>query len=113
MQTQTQTKTSILEANLSQLPMMKHFSKDEIATKVDNFRKGEKGIFWFLKLAALIGVGYLTWTYVLPPESTDGFDRGHDWMCKAKDNKIIAGFVEWHEEDKTPVPEWCPVKTEK
>jgi len=67
MQTQTQTKTSILEANLSQLPMMKHFSKDEIATKVDNFRKGEKGIFWFLKLGALIGVGYMTWVYVLPP----------------------------------------------
>ncbi len=67
MQTQTQTKSSILEANLSQLPMMKHFSKDEIATKVDNFRKGEKSIFWFLKLGAIIGAGYLTWVYVLPP----------------------------------------------
>jgi len=67
MQTQTQTKSSILEANLSQLPMMKHFSKDEIAMKVDNFRKGEKGIFWFLKLGAIIGAGYLTWVYVLPP----------------------------------------------
>lgn len=47
-----------------------------------------------------------------PPESTDGFDRGHDWICKAMDNKLIAGFVEWHEEDKTPVPEWCPARTQ-
>lgn len=67
MQTQTQTMTSTLNANLSQLPMMKHFSETEIANKVDNFRKGEKGIFWFLKLGALIGAGYLTWIYVLPP----------------------------------------------
>ncbi len=67
MQTQTQTKSSILEANLSQLPMMKHFSQDEIVTKVDTFRKGEKNLFWFMKLAVLCGVGYLTWQYVLPP----------------------------------------------
>lgn len=66
MQAQTQTKSSILEANLSQLPMMKHFSKEEIATKVDSFRKGEKSIFWFLKLAVLGTVGYFTWVYVLP-----------------------------------------------
>ena len=67
MTTQTQTKTSVLEANLSQLPMMKHYSQSQIATKIDTFRKGEKNMFWFFKLAALVGVGYLTWTYVLPP----------------------------------------------
>lgn len=49
------------------LPIMKHFSEGEISNKVDKFRKGEKGLFWFLKLAALIGLGYLTWVYVLPP----------------------------------------------
>ena len=66
-QTKTQTINSSFTANLSQLPMMKHFSEQEIATKVDNFRKGEKSIYWFLKLAAIVGVGYLVWTYVLPP----------------------------------------------
>jgi hypothetical protein len=67
MQTQTQTKTSTLNANLSELPILKHFNQNEISTKVDTFRKGEKNMFWFFKLAVLIGVGYLTWTYVLPP----------------------------------------------
>jgi hypothetical protein len=66
MQTQTKTQTT-LNANLSELPILKHFNQNEIATKVDTFRKGEKNLFWFFKLAALIGVGYLTWTYVLPP----------------------------------------------
>lgn len=67
MQTQTQTKATTLNANLSELPILKHFNQNEITTKVDSFRKGEKNMFWFFKLAALIGVGYLTWTYVLPP----------------------------------------------
>ena len=67
MSTQTKTSTTTLNANLAELPILKHFNQNEIATKVDNFRKGEKGMFWFFKLAALIGVGYLTWTYVLPP----------------------------------------------
>lgn len=67
METKTQTQTSSLSANLSQLPMMKHFTQDEISTKVDTFRKGEKNLFWFLKLGALVGVGYLSWVYVLPP----------------------------------------------
>jgi predicted DNA-binding ArsR family transcriptional regulator len=66
MQTQTQTKTT-LNANLAGLPILKHFDQNEISTKVDNFRKGEKNLFWFFKLAALVGVGYLTWTYVLTP----------------------------------------------
>lgn len=66
MQTKTETATAF-KANLSELPILKHFDQNEIATKVDSFRKGEKGLFWFFKLAALIGVGYLTWTYVLPP----------------------------------------------
>jgi hypothetical protein len=67
MQTQTQTRATTLNANLSELPILKHFNQNEISTKVDTFRKGEKNMFWFFKLAALIGVGYLTWTYVLPP----------------------------------------------
>lgn len=67
MNTQTKTQTSTLNAHLGELPILKHFNQNEIATKVDNFRKGEKSIFWFLKLAVLAGIGYLTWVYVLPP----------------------------------------------
>lgn len=40
-------------------------------------------------------------------ESTDGWDRGEYWHCKKADRQI-ASFVEWHEEKKEPVPEWCP-----
>ena len=66
MQTQTDTKTAF-SSSLMSLPMMKHYDQGEIATKVENFRKGEKGLFWFFKLALLVGLGYLTWVYVLPP----------------------------------------------
>lgn len=44
-------------------------------------------------------------------QSTDGFDSGHDWYCK-KARKQIAGFVEWHEEKKIPIPKWCPCKAD-
>lgn len=66
MQTQTQTKSSF-NANLMDLPMMKHFNQNEISTKVETFRKGEKNLFWFLKLAIFGAIAWATWTYVLPP----------------------------------------------
>jgi hypothetical protein len=65
MGTETQFKTA--NASLMNLPMMKNYSSDQIVTKVDNFRKGEKNLYWFLKLAFFGGLGYLAWTYVLPP----------------------------------------------
>ena len=68
MGTETQFKTApTLNANLMNLPMMKNYSSDQIVTKVDNFRKGEKNLYWFIKLAFFGGLGYLAWTYVLPP----------------------------------------------
>lgn len=67
MSIQTQTKTSTLTANLAELPILKHFNQNEITTKVDTFRKGEKNLFWFMKLAAFGAIGYLSWVYVLPP----------------------------------------------
>ena len=63
---QTQNKTSI-NANLMELPMMKHFTDVDISTKVDTFRKGEKNLFWFLKLGTMLGLAWATWVYVLPP----------------------------------------------
>jgi len=67
MGTQTQTKTaSSLNANLMDLPILKHFNENEITTKVDSFRKGEKGVFNILKLAAVGAIGWGLWKYVLP-----------------------------------------------
>jgi len=66
MQTQTQTKSSF-NANLMDLPILKHFEQNEISTKVETFRKGEKGLFWFFKLAIFGALAWATWTYVLPP----------------------------------------------
>lgn len=39
--------------------------------------------------------------------STDGFDRGDEWYC-TKEEKMIDGFVEWHE--NPPIPLWCPFR---
>lgn len=44
-----------------------------------------------------------------PFQSTDGFDRGQDWVCR-KTNAKIAGFVEWHEVAKIEIPKWCPME---
>ena len=44
--------------------------------------------------------------------STDGFDFMIDWNCK-KMSKKLQGSVEGHEEDKIPIPDWCPIKVEE
>lgn len=68
MGTETQFKSAPnLNANIMNLPMMKNYSSEQIITNVDNFRKGEKNLFWFLKAGFFLGLGYLAWTYVLPP----------------------------------------------
>lgn len=67
MSTQTQTKTSTLQANLGELPILKHFDQNQIAKNVDSFRKGEKNLFWFLKLGVFGAIAWGAWTYVLPP----------------------------------------------
>tara|TARA_R110000782_G_scaffold15939_3_gene46112 strand:- start:7657 stop:8790 length:1134 start_codon:yes stop_codon:yes gene_type:complete len=68
MGTETQFKTApTINANLMNLPMMKNYSESQIVTKVDNFRKGEKNLFWFLKLGVFGAVAYGAWVYVLPP----------------------------------------------
>lgn len=41
--------------------------------------------------------------------TTDGFDHGEEWTC-TKENKVIAGFVEWREKDQVEIPKWCPFK---
>jgi hypothetical protein len=88
MATQTQTKTT-LNANLAELPILKHFSENEISTKVDTFRKGEKNLFWFLKLAVFGAIGYLAWTYVLPPV----FQAIGQMLAVAATGVMIVGLV--------------------
>jgi len=41
--------------------------------------------------------------------STDGFDFMEDWVC-TKANLIIQKAVEWHEERKIKIPDFCPQK---
>lgn len=45
-------------------------------------------------------------------EVWDDFDCMIDWYCK-KSNKMIQGAVEWHEESKINVPDWCEFKNTK
>jgi len=88
MATQTQTKTT-LNANLAELPILKHFNENEITTKVDTFRKGEKNLYWFLKLAVFGAIGYLAWTYVLPPV----FQAIGQMLAVAATGVMIVGLV--------------------
>jgi NMD protein affecting ribosome stability and mRNA decay len=43
------------------------------------------------------------------PWSSDSWDRMIDWYCK-KSEKVIEGSVEWHEEKKIQIPDWCEIK---
>lgn len=67
MATQTKTSTSSLYANLGELPILKGMDQNKLATRVETFRKGEKNLFWFLKLGVFGAVAWGMWTYVLPP----------------------------------------------
>ena len=46
--------------------------------------------------------------------SGDSWETAFNWFCcKVKEDgksKKIVGYVEWHEEDKVEVPDWCPIK---
>lgn len=89
METKTQTKSATLTANLAELPILKHFNQTEIATKVNTFRKGEKNLYWFLRLAIFGGIGYLAWTYVLPPV----FQALGQIMAVAATGIMIVGLI--------------------
>lgn len=41
--------------------------------------------------------------------SSDGWDRMCDWVCSAKEDRKIAGSVEWFDESQISIPEWCPI----
>lgn len=56
-----------LNATLMELPIMKHFNESDIVTNTNTLKKGEKGIFNFLKFMVIIGAIFGTVVYVLPP----------------------------------------------
>jgi hypothetical protein len=56
-----------VSSNVRDYPIFKHFDDSQIAKKVDSFRTGEKGLFWFVKLGFFLAVGYGLIVYVLPP----------------------------------------------
>jgi hypothetical protein len=71
------------------LPILKHFSENEISTKVDTFRKGEKNLYWFLKLGVFGAIAYLAWTYVLPPI----FQAIGQMLAVAATGVMIVGLI--------------------
>ena len=42
--------------------------------------------------------------------TADSFEHPYKWLCSAKENKQIAGFVEDY--DKISIPPWCPHRLE-
>lgn len=44
--------------------------------------------------------------------TADSFERPFDWFCMKMAGRKIQGYVEWHEEHKIPIPDWCPVLDE-
>ena len=42
--------------------------------------------------------------------TADSFEHAHNWFCKKKKGKKIAGHVDWYEEEEVKIPEWCPIK---
>jgi hypothetical protein len=63
-QTATTTAT-IIPTKIMELPVFKSFDQSQIVSNGGELKPGAKGIFWFLKLAVIGAVGYLTWVYVL------------------------------------------------
>lgn len=53
-------------SKIQNLPILQHFEGSQIGKSVDSFRKGEKGLFWFLKLGAMAAIAWGLWVYVLP-----------------------------------------------
>lgn len=42
--------------------------------------------------------------------TADSFETAFTWICKNKD-KEIQGYVEWHDEAKIKIPNWCPISS--
>jgi len=58
--------TPTFNAKFMDLPIVKSLGQEQLVTKVDNFRKGEKGLYNVLRIGTYGAIGYGIWTYVLP-----------------------------------------------
>ena len=46
-----------------------------------------------------------------PYYTSDSFETASNWYCKKENGKKISGYIEWHEEKKVKIPDWCPYRT--
>ena len=40
--------------------------------------------------------------------TADSFEFAFNWYCNKVEKRKIQGYVEWHEESKIKIPDWCP-----
>jgi len=45
--------------------------------------------------------------------TADSWEMAFDWFCKKEDGKKISGYVEWYDEKKIKIPDWCPCLIKK
>lgn len=45
--------------------------------------------------------------------TADSFEEPFDWFCMKSNDRKIQGYVEWHEERKIKIPDWCEIKLEE
>ena len=51
--------------------------------------------------------------YTTPYPTSDSWERAQNCFCKhddvqhCKQDKLVSGYIEWH--DKVPIPFWCPI----
>jgi len=43
--------------------------------------------------------------------TSDSWEEAYDWFCKRRNDKKIAGYVEWHDVKDIKIPDWCPCLT--
>lgn len=41
--------------------------------------------------------------------TSDSWEHAYNWHCEKKNNKKIAGYVEWNDEKDIKIPDWCPL----
>ena len=41
--------------------------------------------------------------------TSDSWEEAYNWFCEKSGHKKIRGYVEWHEEKKIDIPDWCEI----
>jgi len=45
--------------------------------------------------------------------TADSWEHASEWLCRAADDKQIAGYIEWSRDEPKKIPEWCPLRKAK